>query len=281
MSAFRRKKYGKVKPVPKPKERPPEKPAVLDLRNIFSRIKKSPESQLNDLLSEALLWWIQAIPYLQWKYKKMPSLPLEAAKAFTSAQHFLDSGRSATTDKVKAAAFINALERYARYAAPIFKTPAIRPYLQKSKEVSKKTAIRSKQLTHKFDSLLTLLSQCFDYPGLHFGVQDVILDKYKEERDRKVDHTLNKIYYSREKMVAMKKQLFHKGLLSVVLEEADFIARALSLSSDKLGKGSFVEDPFAHLCLFRKLLRNFERFAGTTAAPKMLVKREKKRKVLK
>lgn len=268
-SAFKRKVYGKVRPVPKAKEKPPVRPAVSDLRAIYTQIKRSPESKLVDLLSEALLWWNNSIGFIQWKYKK--AFPLAAAKAFQAASNAASAGRLASKNEDRANGFILALASYRRYASGAgVKVPDLAPYLKQSKEVTKKVKVRNKQLTIKFDSLLTLMEQCFNEPSLSFEVCE-------SDEDRKWDHTLGKIYYSRSKVVAMKKQLFQKGLLSIVIEEADFIARGLSLTPG-VGAGSFIHNPELTHKNYIVLLERFENFAHHPQAPKALVKRDKKPK---
>jgi hypothetical protein len=273
-SAFRKKKYGKVRPVPKPKEKGPSKPAVNQLKSIFTAIKRSPDHQLNDLFSEALIWWRNAIAFIQWHYNKK-QMPLEAAKAFDLAIDHQEEGRDSLNNEVKKTKFIHALGYYRRYAAAIIKTPDLAPYLKKSKEVTKKVKDRNKKLTTKFDSIISLLEKCFDEPSLTLAVCDTIQDKGTGKYlDYKWDHELSTLYYSRDKAVRMKKTLFHQGLLQVVLEEAYEVARGLSFT-EKIGAGSFIVDPVLHLKNFDSLLDHFERFSHHPDCPKQLSKREK------
>jgi hypothetical protein len=276
-SAFKRKQYGKVRPVPKPKPKAPSKPSVHALRAIYRDIQKSPEWQLNDLLSEALLWWKNVLTYCHWKYRKM--LPLEAARALIAAENLKGKGNATTKNEEKTKCFIEALNKYQRFAVGAITVPALAPYLKRSKEVTKKTKIRTKQLTTRFDSLLTLLTQCFDEPRVELRVQDVITDKVSgKDVDYKWDHELHKLYYSRSKCLEMKSTLHKQGLLAVVLEEANEVARGLSLLPDG-GDGTFMPSAKIHHIEYLTLLSRFEQFAHTTVAPKSLVRREKKKKV--
>lgn len=270
---FKRKVYGKVKPVRKHKEKPPAKPAVNGLKAIFSRIKRSPEYQLPDLLSEALVWWLKAIPYIQFKYKE--KIPLEAAKAFAQAQSLKATAQDTDNNKLKIDYFVDTLRAYKRYSASAgVKVPDLISYLKKSKELTKKTKVRNKKLTKKFDNILTLIAKCFNVEESSFEVCDVLKDSSGKFIERKWDHTLGKIFYTRTQILQMKKTLFHQGLLALVLEEADFIARGSSLLPG-IGKGSFIPSAEAHLSNYRELLDRFETFSHHRDCPKTISKREK------
>lgn len=275
MSSFRRKSYGRVKPVPKAKEKAPVRPAVNELKAIFKNIQTSPAWQTCDYLSQALIWWTNSISYIGWKYRKM--YPLASAKAFDLSQEAIRRGWNANNDKEKVKNFVEALTQYARFAAGAgLKIPPVQPYLKKSKEVTKKTKEVNKKLAVRFDPVLTLLSQCFKSCNLGLVVNDYIKDKITgNQLDRKFDHQLNRMYYSRAHCVEMKRTIHREGLLTVVLQEADHLARGMAFFGEDEKTGKFLADPKKWHTNYTQLLKDFTAFAHTTKAPKTLVRREK------
>lgn len=278
-SAFKRKTYGKVKPVPKPKEKVPSRPSVNELKSIFRCIQTSPEWQTNDYLSKALIWWTDSLAYIQHRYKKM--MPTSAAKAYMQSQEAVKKGWNATDDKTRRQAFTDALVYYQRYAAGALKTPLVLPYLKKSKEVTKKVKEANKKVVVKFDSIITLLTQCFNSCPINLVAVADIKDKSTGNLlSRRFDHQLNTMYYSRAHLVELKQRLFRKGLLNIVIEEANHLARGMSFVSEQRD-GMFLASPRDWHLNYIILLKDFEWFAGTKDAPKTLVKREKIKKVKK
>lgn len=276
MSSFKRKVYGRVRPVPKPKPKAPSRPEVNELKAIFRNIQKSPSWQTLDYLSEALNWWNNAIPFCQWKYKKM--FPLEAAKAFNNAQMLVKSGQEAKANKEKESKFKLALQAYARYARAAVKTPDILPYLKQSKEVTKKVVATNKALAVKYDKVLTLLSQCFKSCKINLVPVDKIEVKGTSELlKRKYDHEVGKMYYSRAHCNDLKAMLHKEGIFGVVLEEAYWLSRGMAwLSSTLTRDGSFLVDQGSAFKHYRQLMKDFKEFSATTEAPKSLVRKPKK-----
>lgn len=273
-SSFKRKQYGKVRPVPKVKEKVPLKPSVNDLKQIFRNIQTSPGFQTVDYLSEALLWWDKSVAYCHFRYKKM--FPLDAAKALTIAYDFIKKGHAAKTNEEKTKMFIQALQKFQRFAVGVLKTPDISPYLKKSKEVTKKIKDANKKVALKFDPVLSLLTKCFISTTIELVAVAEIKDKATGmQLDRKFDHALGRMFYSRSKCIALKKQLYSKGLLSVVIDEGLWLARGMSFIEAR--NGSFISDPTEMVLKYQNLLNDFAWFASTTAAPKSLVRREKKK----
>lgn len=281
-SAFKRKVYGKVRPVPKIKPKAPTRPSVSELRTIYRNIQKAPEWQVLDYLSEALDWWHKSLKWCAWKYKKV--LPLPAAKAFGEAIDWLRKGQAAIGNKEKTACFIEVINRYQRYANSVMKTPAIVPFLKKSKEVTKKTVAVNKGLAVRFDKVLTLLSQCFKSCKIDLVVVAEIQDKVTNNLlPRKFDHEVGKMYYSRAHCNEMKGILHHQGLLALVIQEAQPLARGMSFITGNDLTGKFLANATEVHVSYIQLLEDFVSFARTKEAPKSLVRREKiaKKKVVK
>ena len=274
MGSFKRKSYGKVKPVPKTKEKAPNKPSVLELRSIYKRISRANnEAAQLDGISEALIWWDNAFPYLRWKFRKL--LPLEAARAMQGASLWLKNGREASTNKAKLNAFVQCLAYYKRYAAPAgLKIPDLTPALKESKTAIKKAAVVNKGLAARFDKVLTLLSECFCSCPIELKVVAELNDGVA----RKFDHAESVMYYTRKHCNEMKSILHKKGLLYLVISEGWHIARGMSFSYEA-PDGSFVVDHQAHVDNYSKLLLDFEAYSHTTKAPRSITKRDKKKGV--
>lgn len=281
-SAFRRKTYGKVRPVPKLKPKAPVKPSVNELKSIFRNMQKAPTRQWNDYLSKGLLWWTAAQPYISFKLQgKIRSV--ECARAYLRAESERANGHKATTEEAKQAHFVNALVSYARYAVGIVKVPDVRPYLKQKKELVKKEKIKTKRLAERFDPILSLLEKCFSDENGYFEVSLKAVEHTGIAQDVRYEHSLGTVFYRRDRLLEIKKRLYKQGLLAVVLGEVEVIARLLAIKANKKDtqQGMFIPDiENVHLYILQ-LLNRFERFARTLDAPRSLVKREKKKKVSK
>jgi hypothetical protein len=265
-SAFKRKTYGKVRPVPKAKLKPPSRPKVNELSQIFRNIAKSPDTQHNDLLSEAIDWWHKNMRYFSHKYKLV--MPVEAGRAMASAEAHLKVAQSSKDNKEKKRYLQAALMKYAAMASPLLKTPNLNTYIIASRDVTKRATSTTAKLTIKFDKVLSLLEQAFD-------VSNIKLRPRESKEDRKFDHAVATLWYSRQTCKDLQQRLHREGLLAIAVDEAYYIARGMAYTTD----GNFHVDDALTYQNYRKLMRAFVTYtANSESAPKTVVKRKQAKK---
>lgn len=271
-TAWKKKTYGMVKPVKKLKVPPPAKPSILDLHAIYRRIAKSSNGHHLDHFADALYWWQKATKYIK---HKRPLDAIAMSRIYLLVCDWIRKGQAATTNDEKERCFIGAINAYRQYASGIFETNIVTPYLIEYRAHNKKAKKVMQKLAPRFDPFLTLLASCF--ASCEFTLQVVPDIDGNRGPGRKFDHDLGKMVYTRALAVKLVKQYRQRGLLTVVVDEARHISRAMSYKGTD--QGAFIVDADKQLRVYMTLMYDFVEFAATHPdAPKRLVKNPAKAK---
>lgn len=269
MSSFKRKSYGPVKAVPKPKPIPPTKPSVLELHRLYRLISKASSNRHIDFFAQALYWWQDATKFI--KYKRPIAMePVSKSRQFLSACEWVRKGQAAKTNDEKERCFVSAMDAYRQYASGLIETHDVKPYLKEYHGHNKKVAKVVQKIAPRFDPFLTMLAACFNSCPLTLQVVPDIDGNRGEVR--KFDHDLGKMLYSRALALKLMRQYRTKGLLAVAVDEALPISRAMSFGG--ISKGAFIVDKEKQLIAYSQLMADVVEFAATHPdAPARLVKR--------
>lgn len=263
------KKYGNnVKPVKQSKKRLVlVKPKVMELKKIYSQLAKSATWQRLDVYARAIQWYRNALQYIE------STSPTYSAPVSRSLNIWANAVAHLNPNLVQKSEehFIRALIAGQSICKAFgIKAPSHVEYLKKGKVVAKKLDAKTVQMTTKYDKLLTLLTQAYG-SGLTLKVSPTLTTTHK------YDHNIKTLYYSTAKIRQVATQLRTEGLLSVVINEASYIARAQCFQT--VDKGCFLAEPLKLLIQYQNVLDSFVTWAATSQyAPKSLVRRKLKTK---
>lgn len=274
-TSFKRKTYGQVKEV-KHRKAKPKKPDVRELARYYRAIAKYGAWQQLDNVCYAMKWWEGT---LAWFYDTTPKEYISTAMArkIKLALGYRKGGQEATNDYDKIEMFTNAMYVFEGFARMIdFKVPLLRKYMKEGEQNAKKHKGILDKLVPKHEKHTSLLNRMFPDCTLSFVVVPRIIDPVSgKDIGRKMDHSKNTFYYSREMMKALRHVLRTRGVLALALEEAWWLSRAMSFKDNG---GLHLPDPSVHLRLYEKLLENFEVWARRKDTPARLAKKPAKPK---
>lgn len=269
MSSFKRTVYGKTKPVKKPKEGLPTKPSPLQLHEVYRAISKSSLGQHIDYLIVAIKWWDVATLYTTAVYqKKDTQVPIATKRNLVNAYEWKSKGIAATTDADRERCFEKAIELFRSYCLPVLNTQSIKGYLIAYRESNRKKQTQVNAIAPRFDPFLTTLQQCFSSCPITFQVVPDIDGNRKPAR--KLSNDGNKLLYTRQLAVELLKQMHQRGLLTVIVTEANCVAYAMATSAEGESLGP---NDSMRLRYYRQLMEDFVKFCEDNPdAPKTLVR---------
>ncbi|MGI4812703.1 MAG: hypothetical protein ACRYGG_05115 [Janthinobacterium lividum] len=99
------------------------------------------------------------------------------------------------------------------------------------------------------------------------------IKKHNEYLDWLIDHELSTIFLTRAFCKEMQQRIWREGLLAVVIDLGQNIARAMSIDTSNKN-GTFLVDEAKVYAQYISLLKDFAKFAGTEDAPNKLIKRK-------
>jgi hypothetical protein len=227
-----RKKYGKVKPVKQAKLKPKaERPSTMELRSIYSHMKKCATWQIPDALAEAILWYRRLHLYFldpaldKLSFMVSPSM----AKLAIQREKYLVEARKPLDSEDKIFALTVVIKNFEVEAAKLgVKVPLLHDSLKSAKKKARKMDERKQKIERRFDKLLTMLAAASNL-DVDLAAMPVLLDCNGEETDWKLDPTLRKVVFSRDALVNMKKRIRAEGILPVFIEKIFLIARARAI----------------------------------------------------
>lgn len=234
------------------------KPNTKDLRDILKGVIVADDTRRLQAFVKALQWYDVAVPYVVARHKG--SLPLESVKDLGIANKCRERGISTTFIPEKETSYKMALKKYERVCAEL-NPPSVEKYYETFLSTKTKLYADDARLQDKYGYVTMILNDT-----LRSGLQ-LRIGKGDKARSSNGKDT---ILYSKEHALAMRTKLKREGVLSLVLQEAPHIARALSYEQD--GIGGFSYNAKKHVEHIQILLNNFLIWSKSEVAPKRLVK---------
>ena len=270
--SFKQKQYGKVKPVKQKVEKIP-KPDVRELKRIYKSIAKQGVWTKLDTICLAMSWWDDALPWM--RAQKTFSLK---AKLVAEGLSLRKQGWACSTENAKIDNFIKASKVFQKASLGMLKVPAIEVSIKLGDKVAKKHNAVKDNMADKYSKLTDILAAVFPSCTIAVEVVPTIIDPLTGDKlPKKIDHTKDKIYYSREYAKYAIARWRSQGFMFVVIDEAFTLSRAMSFP--KVNDGSFKVDPALWVRNYQRLLNDFAVWAAKADTPKRLVKKAKIAKI--
>jgi hypothetical protein len=271
--SFKRKTYGQVKPV-KTKKVKPVRPNVRELKNYYSAVAKYGVWQQLDNVCYAMAWWDSFLNY----YDGTVAKDLRSAamsRKVSQALAYRKEGYKAVTDKNKIIAFCNSIRVLEELAKIVgFRVPAMKEYIEAGEKAAKKHKVVLESYDVRFERITKLITDMFPSSTLLVVVVPRIVDGLTgKDIGRKLDHTKNTIYYSRDQIKKLKWIIRNEGLLSFAISEAWWFARGMALTQ------TGIKDE-RRLKYYYQLMWDFEKWARRVDTPARLAKKPKKAKTV-
>lgn len=270
-TSFARKKYGRVKPVKQKKVKTP-KPSVRELKLIYRAIAKEGAWTKIDNLCHAMHWWEKAIVWVA-DTKEMTT---GVARLFDKAIRIKNVGMASHIEKEKGSSFIAAIELFERAIKVYFKAPSIKKALALGEESAKKVKQVKNSLNARYSKLLSLIAAMFPSCSLSIEIVPRISDAASGNFiDRKFDHTLGVMYFSRSCVKDLQTLVRTKGVLAFAIQEGYWLARSMSIPKDATGR--FIVDKEKLIDNYVLLMSDFYNWA-VKYGPSKLVRKPSKKK---
>lgn len=265
MSAFKRKTYGKVKPVKQAKEEAPKKPNIVAIKSLVREIGHTAAPLHLDVLSQLIYALQDAVPYINFvRDKKDVKLTAKIARALVTADTFCVKARKAHDNEEKERCMLACIDGFRTYAAGVLEVPSLKLSLIKHKLLNKKINEQDKALNGRYDKLITMLMAAMS------SMPFQIVVRANNDGHIKFDHARTTMFMSRPYANDLVKKLRKEGVLSVVVELAVPVARAMAYK----GEGDFTVDQSLVFANYQKLLLDLVNYARTNPdAPNRLVRR--------
>lgn len=227
---------------------------------LYKGLLTSAIAQRIQVLSQALQWYDGAIEYVVKNKKVMPS----GHKELTKGAKTRELGIRTNFLEERETAFRQTLRHYERFCIKLRPTHVDKFYsVYMAKR--KKLAAKASRLDSKHEHLTRMIEDALPGSGLKIKV----IDNAVKPRHYDGEGTFS---YSAEHADKMRRIFRREGLLALVVQEIQYIARAMATSPD--GSGGFVHDPKKQNDAYVKLLMNFVKYCKSVEAPRRLIRRE-------
>jgi hypothetical protein len=170
--------------------------------------------------------------------------------------------------------FVSAIKYLERGLREYLKLPKIAEAVTLGESAAKKHKAKQNALTPRFQKLIDQMHAMFD-GVLTMEVVPVLQGgRNLNMGERKVDHTLNTIFYSKDCAKSLQKLIIKEGVMALAIQEAYYWSRALSMKDNFITSSDWASN-------YQKLMTSFRLWAKNPKAPRTLIKRPAKKKAVK